>query len=81
MSRMSVVEPLVEPSTSDDDSLDHLYCCNPNLAHCGADISDATESDFALTDPSACVVCVDLDRQPCLRCGLYGMANPDGSAA
>lgn len=46
--------------------LDHLYCCDPDIALCGTDISDSPElfDDGATT----CVVCDDLEDQLCPRC-------------
>jgi hypothetical protein len=46
--------------------LDHIYCCDPDVALCGTDISDAPE-----IDPNSeinCVVCADLEFQPCALC-------------
>lgn len=41
----------------------HVYCCNPDVALCGTDISG---HDFAEDNESvSCVVCVDLDGEPC----------------
>lgn len=52
-----------------DPDLHHVYCCDPNLAYCGADITD-----HQFIDPSAlitCVVCVELEEldAPCRVCG------------
>lgn len=38
--------------------LDHVYCCNPNLALCGTDISTMGEADH---QQATCVVCVELN--------------------
>lgn len=43
--------------------LDHVYCCDPSLALCGADISDQPEIDDDRV--ISCVVCNDLEGQPC----------------
>lgn len=53
----------------DDDDLDHIYCdCDPNRSLCGIDITDLTDvEDEQLELP--CVVCVELDKQKCARCG------------
>lgn len=45
-------------ATTTGDDLDHLYCCDPDTALCGTDISDNTEADFEHPD---CVVCADLE--------------------
>jgi hypothetical protein len=48
------------PSTSLD--LTHVYCCNPDLALCGEDVSNTPEVD---QDEQLCMVCEDLEEQPC----------------
>lgn len=40
-------------------------CCNPDLALCGADLSDVPNRDRG--DP--CLVCFDLEDFPCEACG------------
>lgn len=57
----------------DDDNLAHFFCCDPNRALCGSDLTRA-EWDFDLTDddPEACVVCVDLSRVKHRKCGAQG---------
>lgn len=57
---------LVRLSTTDSD-ITHLYCCNPDVALCGTDVSDVPElaDDAEIT----CVVCADLEEQPCPTCG------------
>lgn len=52
-------------ATADD--LCHVYCCDPTTAWCGTDVSDAPEVDES-TDLD-CVVCADLEDQPCPTCG------------
>jgi len=60
--------PKVEPrQSSSDDDLDHLYCCDPNRALCGSDLTDSPE--LADDEDENCVVCIDLDEQPCPDCG------------
>jgi hypothetical protein len=51
---------------SDDDDLSHYYCCDPDVALCGADLSTVPVDESVDTD---CVVCVDLDAAflPCGR--------------
>lgn len=48
------------------DGLDHWYCCNENQALCGADITNAPEVNDM---PNLCVVCDDLEKNDCERCG------------
>ncbi len=58
-------EPVVEPFTFDDDDLNHIVCCNPDLALCGADASDAEWGDIDVEEPDDCVVCRDLEGGSC----------------
>lgn len=46
--------------TTTGDNLDHWWCCDPDRALCGADLTDHTDG----TDPD-CVVCEDLLDLPC----------------
>lgn len=50
--------------TAAGDRLDHIYCCNPDRALCGTDVSNMPEIDDA-----NCVVCLALEEQPCPDCG------------
>lgn len=64
-----------EPQTSntdtgnDDAELNHLYCCDEDTALCGLDISGMPEAEVIEGDPDICLVCDDLARQPCDKCG------------
>jgi hypothetical protein len=55
--------------STDDDNVSHVVCeCDPDLALCGTDVSEApwlTDED----QDAECVVCDDLERYPCERCG------------
>lgn len=52
-----------QPSTTGTDTdLTHLYCCDPDIAICGEDLSGTPEVD---EDGQLCVVCEDLEFQPC----------------
>jgi len=56
---------LLAPSsraTSDGTDLNHIYCCDPDTALCGTDVSGQPETDL---DEANCVVCLDLEDQPC----------------
>lgn len=44
--------------------LNHVFCCEPDIALCGADVSDDD-----IVDEADCVVCLDLEEQPCPTCG------------
>lgn len=56
-------------TAGDDDDLDHLWCCDHDLALCGADISDAEDWTSLDEMPNVCVVCLDLADTICPRCG------------
>ncbi|MFF1416535.1 hypothetical protein [Streptomyces sp. NPDC058280] len=45
----------------------HLYCCDPNTAICGTDISQHAEVSTDI--PVDCVVCVDDTIVACPICG------------
>jgi hypothetical protein len=47
-------------------SLNHIFCCEPDIALCGADISGDEIVDY---DDADCVVCLDLEDKTCPRCG------------
>lgn len=48
--------------------VDHLYCCDPDLALCGEDISgDVDLGDDPLPQP--CPLCEVLEHYACPRCG------------
>lgn len=59
-----MLAPMPAPSTAStsDDQLTHIYCCNPDLGLCGTDLSDTPEVD---EDGILCVVCEDLEEEPC----------------
>lgn len=52
-----------------DDELDHWWCCNPDIALCGTDVSTAKEKEINPDSPLTCVVCQDLYDAPCSLCG------------
>lgn len=49
--------------------LTHFFCCDPDRALCGRDISGDREDDVAEVD---CVVCLDLEDGPCSPTCDYG---------
>lgn len=57
-----------ETPTDTGDELNHYWCHNPNVAFCGADLSEHAENNFDDNDPSVCVVCRDLLAVPCEVC-------------
>jgi hypothetical protein len=58
-----------QPSTSSADligDVDHLYCCDPDVALCGIDLSTVAEGhEF----PDLCTLCMLADLGLCPRCG------------
>lgn len=48
------------------DDVDHLYCCDENVAMCGVDLTDVAEEVFGEDDP-LCPMCalVDETGMPC----------------
>ena len=49
------------------DDLHHIYCCNPDNSLCGTNIS--TYDHIEEPEDANCVVCLDLEEQPCPTCG------------
>lgn len=48
-------------SSTTGTELFHWYCCDPNVAYCGTDLTDVPEVD----EGDMCVVCQDLEDAPC----------------
>lgn len=67
----ALMEETVTSHTDDgSDDLTHLYCpCNEDIALCGGDIADNEYVDWQ-PDEILCVVCDDMDKWDCVRCGL-----------
>jgi hypothetical protein len=76
MTAATVLAP--DPVTTDGDdgpAITHFYCgCDRDLSLCGKDISDLDDHGQAWwvvdADEQTCVVCWELVREPCERCGL-----------
>jgi hypothetical protein len=49
------------------DDTTHVFCCNPDRALCGQDVSTEPEVPYGVGHD--CIVCLDLEDQPCSRCG------------
>lgn len=68
---MTTLVPEPEAASTDHgDGMAHAACpCWPDIALCGVDVSGLpwADDDAELANP--CVVCLDLDEQPCPRCG------------
>lgn len=67
---MTITDPVEAPApTATDDDLTHMFCpCSPDWSLCGQDVSDV-EAVSEWADEDECVVCLDLEWQPCPRCG------------
>lgn len=63
-------EPVADAAPpGDGDGLTHTVCwCDVDEALCGADVAGLPALD-EWDDEDLCVVCEDLDRLPCARCG------------
>lgn len=63
----TALAPATELTGFDNDTT-HVTCCDPDTALCGWDVSNTpVVSDGVGHD---CIVCVDLEDQPCPRCGF-----------
>lgn len=60
----TIVRPAAQQARTAGADENHIYCCNPDLALCGADLSQTPEDPDSDT---TCVVCTDLEAsaQPC----------------
>lgn len=59
---MTITATAPSPATAGVDlDLNHLYCCDPNVALCGTDVSAFPEVD----DDTNRVVCLDLEDDEC----------------
>lgn len=71
------VEEIAELFIDDgDDDVNHMWCCDPDVAWCGADISGdpASGYDFSV-DPEDCAMCLLADEQGQYVCKV---CNPRG---
>lgn len=57
--------------TSNDDGLVHTFCCDPDRALCGKDVSGEPVT-ACIESPDDCVVCEDLAAGPCGAEGCTG---------
>jgi hypothetical protein len=58
------------PRPSDSDNLDHYFCCNPNIAMCGRDLTGFEYVPEGEISKNLCVVCADLGSHACgCACG------------
>lgn len=65
---LDVLPQRSRPDVEAGDDFDHLYCCDPDLAHCGEDISEHEEVDDEELD-NPCLLCSVLQGSICPRCG------------
>lgn len=68
MTQAATVEAPAPADTDDAFDVDHWYCCNPNIAYCGRDISGDPEGH---RDTNLCLLCVLVEEKhiPCPECG------------
>lgn len=60
--------PTPAPTRQAHDDLVHVACdCDPDTALCGTDVTGQGWDDDDVE--TTCVVCRDLEYQPCARCG------------
>lgn len=69
MSTQTIISPVLN-TTDEDDDLEHVYCCNENLALCGTDLTTYPEAEgtYEAPTPDTCLVCDDLSHHPCKEC-------------
>ncbi|MEU3160028.1 hypothetical protein ABZ753_21595 [Streptomyces griseoincarnatus] len=63
----AALAPVTE-TTDIDNETTHVFCCDPDRALCGHDVSN--DPEVPNPTPNDCVVCLDLEEQPCPRCGF-----------
>jgi hypothetical protein len=63
--------PETTDTGNDNDDLDHLFHCNPDIGLCGSDISGTpmAADDVVIPKDNLCIVCDDLVDHPCPICG------------
>lgn len=44
-----------------DDDIDHIYCCNPDLALCGKDVTGEPMTDHDRDNGKFCELCVSFE--------------------
>lgn len=59
MTQLLETEPSGPGTAPAGDGLNHYFCCDPDMAYCGTDIS-GYEMGWAASLP-ACIVCVELE--------------------
>lgn len=65
------------PTSSGDDDPDHYYCCDPDIAMCGADLTGVDDiGDDGVVDP-LCPLCAYVEDHylPCPVPGCAGRAT------
>lgn len=62
MKLIEIVDEAVQSTAGDDDTVNHYWCCNPELSVCGIKLEGASWEDplDEEPEPDDCVVCVDL---------------------
>lgn len=67
MSQDTLTKPTTGGTSTNDDGLDHWYCCDPNWSLCGKDLTDWEQDDSM--EEATCIVCEELSWQQCPDCG------------
>jgi hypothetical protein len=72
---VAVLDP-VAPAVSGDDDLTHLTCCQPEVAICGADLTDGEDVPALADDEPMCRLCIYADENdvpcPTVSCPVGG---------
>lgn len=65
-----IVLPQLDHSDADvDDEFEHYYCCDPDRAYCGADISGDEDLPDGVRPENPCPMCEVLAGTNCPACG------------
>lgn len=64
----STLPERTSPDVEDDD-FEHYYCCNPNVAFCGADVTDDVDVGDDFDPECPCPMCEVLLGTVCPTCG------------
>ncbi len=65
------VEEATASHRSPPEPINHYFCpCDPDTSLCGIDMTDWEDAGYVLShDEDDCVVCIDLEHEPCRKCG------------
>lgn len=60
----------VSTDGDDGDEVQHFWCCDPDMAHCGRDLTGAVDVDSVAEPMDVCIVCVDLQPVDAESCAV-----------